>query len=114
MSALHFQEFLKVPILIDHYKVHLAQNPEMSVLDFFNEHYLNCDLFVSDYDQNMKLPFKSDSKTCENLVQFWPQPSQLGFLISFINKTPVHKTPSYTDSLYSQFLNKIWQPPKLA
>ncbi len=114
MSAFNFQELSKVPFLIDHYKVHLAKNPQMGVLDFVYQHYVNCDLRVSDFDQNMKLPFKGESKTCQNLVQFCVQQPQLVSLVSILNEIPIHQTPCFEETFHSQFQHSIWQPPKLA
>ncbi|SFV31270.1 hypothetical protein [Thermoflavifilum thermophilum] len=52
-------EFLRVPLLIQHYITHKHENPQMSLLDFFSLHYSGKIIYDADWQQDMQLPFKS-------------------------------------------------------
>jgi hypothetical protein len=113
MSAFHFQEMLKFPMLVNHYKIHLNQNPNMDVLDFMYIHYIECSKDVSDYDEDQKLPFKNIDETGENVAQYFFQDLQTIVIGTFINETPAHVLPNFVNTFVSQFSSAIWQPPKL-
>lgn len=113
MSAFHFQELRKFPILVNHYKFHLAENPEMGILDFVYIHYVKCSKNVSDYDEDQKLPFKSDDGVGENITQYLFQVHQAFVIHVFLNETPINTFPNFVNTFESQFSSAIWQPPKL-
>lgn len=113
MSAFHFQELRKVPILVNHYKMHLAENPEMDMMDFVYLHYVKCSKDVSDYDEDQKLPFKSEDNFGEGNAQYLFQQHYEFSIHTFINDTPAHVLPNFVNTFISQFSSAIWQPPKL-
>jgi hypothetical protein len=109
-SATELHEVLKLPILIEHYLEHKAQNNQLSLLDFLALHYNQS----FDHDKNdHKLPFKSkECNTSANvLAHFEPA-------LTFI----AIKQADFTIKIYSVFykvpftsagFSKIWQPPKI-
>ncbi len=76
-------------------------------------HYTSDDLKDADYDEDMKLPFKSHN-ICPvtSMVSFVPGNSTD---FTFKLPDPVEETYfSYRDSfLSSTLLSSIWQPPKM-
>lgn len=60
-GAASFDEFIKIPILIQHYKDHKESNSGISFFTFLYNHYLTNQKAESDNDKksNEKLPFKS-------------------------------------------------------
>lgn len=109
LSTTELYQLLKLPVLIEHYHEHKAQNEEMSFIDFLSLHYNQ----AFDHDnQDHKLPFKShDSNICASLVAFVPSPFVI-ILTKPINfeerKISVFKPSYFSFSI----VNPIWQPPK--
>lgn len=102
---------MKFPILVQHYIEHKEQNKELSLWAFLYMHYAKDDSNVPDYDEDMKLPFKSHSE-CSGLVLASTVPPPVVELIE-----PVFSEKSefsfYTESgITSAVLSSIWQPPK--
>lgn len=57
-SSTELSQVIKLPIFIEHFKEHSAANPKLTLFGFIKLHYFNGDR-CSDYETNMKLPFKS-------------------------------------------------------
>lgn len=51
-------QFLKLPVLFEHFKEHQQRDPRVSLLDFLSMHYWGQDLDDNDNDRDMQLPFK--------------------------------------------------------
>lgn len=111
LVSTELHEILKIPVLVEHFQKHKAENSEMSVLDFLKLHYLATD-FDDDAAEDKELPFMSFNEyhfshvICEktNLLSVRPgvectpeEDVRLGYLSSHI---PVI------------YLSDIWQPPK--
>lgn len=62
-----FQQFYKLPILIEHYNEH-QQRQNVSFIDFLEMHYWGEDLNDNDTDRDMQLPFKHISSASFQLV----------------------------------------------
>lgn len=59
------KEIIKLPAFISHYKEHNAANKEITLVDFILLHYLNGSEKDKDYQEDMKLPFKTqDNISC--------------------------------------------------
>lgn len=55
------KEFLKTPLLVDHFIVHQQKDPAIGWIRFMSMHYFGHDLKDNDWKQDMKLPFKKIS-----------------------------------------------------
>lgn len=107
-------ELLKLPEFLTHLEEHRSENPELSLLDFIDIHYLHGNVKDDDYEEDMKLPFKEyngcvtsilmDQPTCLE----WQAPCLQYFSLS--DYTLLYFNASIWKSLN---LNRIWQPPKL-
>ena len=50
---------MKIPALIEHYQEHKSENKNISIIGFIALHYLSGSQKDSDYEKDMKLPFKA-------------------------------------------------------
>ena len=114
-SAFQINEYLKIPILVEHFNEHQQENPKLSLWNFITDHYSHGEVFDADYEKDMKLPFKSHNHSgcfCSIVTFFAPIQS-----FNFENKTffNEYKKPNfgYTFSFISNFHSSIWQPPKI-
>jgi hypothetical protein len=55
-SELH--QFLKMPVLIQHFVEHQQKDHSISLLDFLNEHYIHQYIHDEDYQRDQQLPFR--------------------------------------------------------
>ena len=55
-SELH--QFLRMPVLIQHFIEHRQQDPSLSLLGFLNLHYIHQYIHDEDYQQDQQLPFR--------------------------------------------------------
>jgi hypothetical protein len=100
-------EFLKLPMLFDHYTEHSSQRPELSFLDFLNEHYLGNAAHSHSHDQ---LPFQGNHHNHVLEIPIdQPVPNQLCLMVLLVH--PEHSTPvlSFIPEGCSV---SVWQPPK--
>lgn len=104
-----FQQFYKLPILIEHYKEH-QEKQNVSFIDFLEMHYWGEDLNDNDTDRDMQLPFKHISSASFQLV-FVPADKHsfyIPFNIGFSESTII----PYTCNLYSNpALFSVFRPP---
>lgn len=114
-SAFEMNEYLKIPILVEHFNEHQQENPKLSLWIFIMDHYSHGEVFDADYEKDMKLPFKSHNHSgcsCFNITFLAPI-----LTFDFENKSFQNefKKPNfvYTFSFISNFHSSIWQPPKI-
>ncbi len=114
-TAIQLNEYLKIPVLVEHFSEHKQENPKLSLWDFICEHYSHVEVFDADYEKDMKLPFKSNHSccSCSSIFTFLSAIQTFDFENkSFQNE---YKKPNfgYTFSFISNFHSSIWQPPKI-
>lgn len=112
LTATEFNELFKLPILVEHFIHHNEGNKQVSFWEFFCNHYLTSAVKDVDSDEDMKLPFKSQShfeknntinSICFNLtIETYNLPS-------FTVKDFVIITEQFNNN---SSINTIWQPPK--
>ncbi|CAA9195618.1 hypothetical protein FLA105534_00738 [Flavobacterium bizetiae] len=104
-----FQQFYKLPILIEHYKEH-QQRHNVSFIDFLEMHYWGEDLNDNDSDRDMQLPFKHISSASFQLV-FVPSEKHT-FDIFFNTDFSESRIIPFTSNLYSDpALFSVFRPP---
>lgn len=105
-------QWMKLPILVEHYLVHHSENRHTSLFDFLTQHYGHGIINDDDLEQDMKLPFKSDqgSETVSaSLYTLLNEPITLEKPVMDIdNQHPEYKDPFRSSNDQSS----IWQPPK--
>lgn len=104
-----FQQFYKLPILLEHFKEH-QQRHDISFFDFLEMHYWGEDLKDNDSDRDMQLPFKNISGPYVQLV-FVPHDKPVFYIPFTVGFSPSGKIP-YTSDLYSNpSLFSVFRPP---
>lgn len=106
-------EIFKLPVLIEHFLEHHHANKHLSFFDFLKMHYANGNKRYADYDEDMKLPFKS-ADACDFFVAAFSMLPKYPHI-----KQPVHvQVSEFVDfhnfSFGTAVSNAIWQPPKTA
>ncbi len=105
-------EMFKLPKIFEHYKMHESWNTQITFLEFLAEHYAESNTQHADYDEDMKLPFKTMNNNGSFMVSYVPVTQ--GFKITKkINMVETLKWSPAPDNLFSSaHLSAIWQPPK--
>ncbi|MCY7421541.1 MAG: hypothetical protein LH478_07340 [Chitinophagaceae bacterium] len=112
LSTTQVTELFKLPKLFEHYKMHANWNQEITFLEFLAEHYAEDDTKNADYDEDMKLPFKTMNNSGNFMVSFVPV-TQAFKLIKKINVVQKVQWSNAPANMYaSAHLSTIWQPPK--
>jgi hypothetical protein len=105
------REILKLPNLVEHYISHIINNENTSIYSFIKMHYLDDQVLDSDFNQDMKLPFKKvEAVYAANI--------SLPVLFTYHLQIPTfykEKTLIYSKSqdFKSSFLESIFRPPIL-
>ena len=113
ISATELYQLLKMPLLIEHFIQHREENKSITLFSFLQMHYFDGDKKDADYEQDMKLPFKTH---CENAHHTYlaliPQKPTVADKKAHAEPRTflIHKEIFLTSS----YLSGIWQPPKFA
>jgi hypothetical protein len=104
-------QFLRMPVLFEHYNEHQQDNPAISLVDFLVLHYFNGDKRDGDYARDQQLPFKSD--TCPEISFSIAMPPddfpETTVQVFNLTQARVMFKSSFT---ISSFHFSIWQPPR--
>jgi len=113
LSNTELHQFLKLPVLFEHFREHRLEDPSISFMAFLEMHYENI-VIDADYQRDQQLPFR-DIDCDLSLVVTTDIPPQSIRIVS--NEVPVISNPVFTkqDPVYShQYLSDIFQPPRLS
>ena len=113
LSATELSQLLKIPAFVSHFNEHQAEDKDITLWEFLHIHYAQGDVKDADYEEDMKLPFKTHDIGFAQISIAVP-PSFLFILnekpIVFFNKT---KKQFFTDEkVFNSYQSAIWQPPK--
>jgi hypothetical protein len=107
LSATEISQVFKLPKLIEHVRVH-----QLSLWEFLSMHYGQGNVFDTDYNEDMKLPFKTENNTVALTGSaYYP----LLFTVSIVVPTEFTEKNTYfitEQFILSNYLSNIWQPPK--
>jgi hypothetical protein len=111
-STTELHQLLKLPMVFIHFAEHQKENKSISFLRFLDMHYMHGSPRDKDYNEDMKLPFKT-ADNCTALVSpvLIPQLVQTPAIPVII---PVETKMRIFDAWFnpSSYLSSIWQPPK--
>ncbi len=82
------QQVLRLPVFIEHFKEHRAEDPKLSLAAFIVLHYFSGNPKDDDYDRDMQLPFRA-----QDLV-----------LISSTVVLPAQVEPDFTQPVFEPFV----------
>jgi hypothetical protein len=107
--ALH--EWMRMPLLIEHFKEHRQVDGEVGFFAFLLLHYFGDDTGNADTEHHRQLPFKDIHRDPASLLLAIPFTPTWEVIGSYANKvvSRIHYK-SVFNSAFSQF--NIWQPPK--
>lgn len=112
-SFCEMRQVVKLPNLIEHYISHKIENHDISVFAFLKMHYLDQQTMDKDYDQDMKLPFKTHDLSSISIVLNIP-PEKTTFIFQRQSiYVDVSSNFSYSEKFYPSVFQKIWEPPKI-
>jgi len=110
LQSTEFGEFLKLPLLLQHYGQHVHLHPGTTAIGFLKMHYLDKTVVDEDYAQDMQLPFKTlDNHNLTILLSLPPVAVIVPGLHPFHLSPPNIYYSSYVPSTYS---GNVFQPPK--
>ncbi|MBS1637171.1 MAG: hypothetical protein JST26_14730 [Bacteroidetes bacterium] len=106
-------QLAKLPVLVQHFFEHKAENKDLSLVSFLKMHYFNGDPKDKDYERDMKLPFKSND--CPQVMSvYFSAPAQNEFDIVLPVVSYNNLRIAYTDWIPGSHVNDIFQPPKFS
>jgi len=111
ISFTELNQLVKLPLFVKHFIEHKNKDAQLSLAGFIEMHYLNGDVKDADYDEDMKLPFKTPS-TCFNLVVSCAPTTFTELTISSQDSDENFYCNYKENFLSSSCLSSIWQPPK--
>lgn len=103
---------MKLPLFVKHFIEHKSKDAELSLSGFIEMHYAHSDVKYADYDEDMKLPFKThDNCSGVSGISFIPN----NFAVLSIK--PLYSEKIFYSNYQEKFLtsscfSSIWQPPK--
>ncbi|ADQ81463.1 hypothetical protein J5295_02125 [Riemerella anatipestifer] len=113
ISFSEVREIFKLPILIEHFVEHRNDNSEMSFGQFITLHYFSGDVHDDDYEEDMKLPFKSQNQNISASIVL-AMPASFDFKIK---SSKIYKEKSqnfgYSDSFTIDNSDLVFHPPRL-
>lgn len=112
LANTELHELVKLGFFVQHYAQHRTENPDLGLIDFIIIHYFSGNIMDDDYDQDMRLPFKTpDYFGLAAPSHTLPQPIFLPLMPPGVSELSVLLI--YDQSkLPSSHLSDIWQPPK--
>jgi len=108
-STTELYQFLKIPILIEHYLTHRATDPDMGICDFLKLHYDN-HVKDTDWQEDERLPFMvhQDILSVMCTVPECTQEELSPAIRPRISSTPHHRSLFHL----TEIVDTIWQPPQ--
>ena len=104
-------ELAKVGAFVAHFTEHQKGHTDITLIEFVNIHYFSGNVLDADYEQDMKLPFKTAD--FGNLGPTHTFPLPVFFTLQQVVLIEAAGLPLYDQSaLPSSWLADIWQPPK--
>ena len=104
-------ELAKVGAFVAHFAEHQKGHTDITLIEFVKIHYFSGNVMDADYEQDMKLPFKTTD--FGNLSPTHTLPLPVFFALQQVVLIESAGLPLYDQSaLPSSRLADIWQPPK--
>ena len=111
-SATAVTELLKLPVLAAHFYDHKSKNNNTGFIAFLVQHYCREDGSDKDAAADRQLPFKADIQVAENSFISVNPPGMPHLLPPPVITARFSFRIMNDDCIPSQYLNKVWQPPR--
>ncbi|MBL7918770.1 MAG: hypothetical protein JNJ40_00560 [Bacteroidia bacterium] len=103
---------MKLPLFVKHFIEHKSKDAKLTLPEFIEMHYANADVRDADYDEDMKLPFKTHN-ACIGIAGISFIPNSFEDLLIHPVLSEENSYSNYQERfLTSSYLSFIWQPPK--
>lgn len=107
------KEFLKIPILMEHYTTHVQENPQITFYHFLVDHYSNIPHSDFDEKEDNKLPFKDLSLIhMDHQFHIFINTEANDLAVLDLDWSNQNNTTYYKSFAYNSYLTSFWQPPK--
>lgn len=115
-TATNLSEFLKLPLLVEHYIEHKDLNKNLGFIDFMAIHYFSKTVIDDDYEKDVKLPFKSNNTCCNcNISHIYIFQYNKVDIQEIFHEVTINTYYIFKDDFsVSQNHKSIWQPPKFS
>ena len=110
-SFSELSQFLKLPVLVQHFVEHQTQDSSITFWAFIKEHYNGKFEIDDDYHRDSQLPFRTTDCAAYNIVVLSDAPVTPDFLhhsISFTRNFVLRND----EQIYSAATSDIFQPPR--
>jgi len=112
-SELH--QFLRIPVLIQHFVEHRHHDPSISFLAFLNLHYIHQYVVDDDYQRDKQLPFRHVDCCAATLNISWECPVNTVVQLPARTTETRNKFIVYDEEHHSLLsIADIFQPPRRA
>lgn len=111
-SFQEFRQVLKLPTLVEHFVKHTLTDPNFSVTNFIEHHYLSGNVVDNDFEQDMKLPFKTMDFSTSSSIFILNKPITENIEQPKKLFTERKSNFSYKKDFISEFQFSIFQPPE--
>jgi hypothetical protein len=112
LSATEAHQLLKLPFIFQHFSDHRQGNSHITFMQFLDMHYMHGSPKDKDYQDDMKLPFKSADNCTAALSPAFVPTVNLISEIKIVELPKIKGTLRKSDFIPSAYLSSIWQPPK--
>ena len=115
IGTTELSQLLKLGYFIEHYIEHKSANERLSLLEFIDIHYVQPTVIDDDYAEDMQLPFKTHND-CHafSTISFLTQTSNAYSSDILRIEQKINYLDLNSPSFENQFLDEIFQPPRLA
>ncbi|MCA6438771.1 MAG: hypothetical protein ACRCSM_03340 [Sediminibacterium sp.] len=112
-GATEAYQLLKLPLFIKHYIIHKSANKHISIAGFIKIHYLDPLVVDDDFDQDMRLPFKTHESVSCTITAISLPTERMVIDIPFTASLPARNF-FFKEVNYSfDHLPTIFQPPRI-
>lgn len=115
IGTTELSQLLKIGYFVEHYIEHRNINQNLSLTEFIDIHYVQPTVIDDDYTKDMQLPFKThnDCHSYANSSFALYLKQEISITTPFIEYSANHKTYINPNNI-SQYLDEIFQPPRIA
>ncbi len=115
IGTTELSQLLKIGYFVEHYIEHRNINQNLSLAEFIDIHYVQPTVIDDDYTEDMQLPFKThnDCHSYANSSFALYLKQEISITTPFIEYSANHKTYINPNNI-SQYLDEIFQPPRIA
>ena len=107
-------QVLKLPVLVQHFIKHKQEDKTITFFAFLNMHYAHGDVKDADYDEDMKLPFKTCNGTCDTNIAVYIPSEIIAYKLENFKAYYTSIRNGFKPFYNTYNMHKVvWQPPRV-